>query len=101
MSTGLIHKHSQLAHGHVFQQNARGGVSSLAVRPGYATNNCYFVQLECTSSLNANIIGVIQDTAEGVKEAGGSEEWGGGGEGGYKQVSAQIIHILYIHSSFL
>ena len=79
MSTGLIHKHSQLAHGHVFQQNARGGVSSLAVRPGYATNNCYFVQLECTSSLNANIIGVIQDTAEGVKEAGGSEEWGGGG----------------------
>ena len=49
-------------------------MSSLAVRPAYAANNCYFLQLECTSSLNANNIGVIQDTAKGVKEAGGSGE---------------------------
>ena len=55
-------------------------MSSLAVRTGYATNNCYFVKLECTSLLNANNIGVIQDTAKGVKEAGGSGcVWGGGG----------------------
>ena len=87
MSTGLIHKHSQLA-------SARGVVSFLAVRPGYATDNCYFVQLECTSSLNANN-GVLGG-AKGVKEAAGSGEWRG-----YKQVSAQIIHILYIDTSVL
>ena len=88
MSTGLIPKRSLLA-------SARGVVSFLAVRPGYATNNCYFVQLECTSSLNANNNGVLGG-AKGVKEAGGSGEWRG-----YKQVSAQIIHILYIHISVL
>ena len=48
------------------------------------------MQLECTSSLNANN-GVIQDTAKGVKEAGRR------GVGGflYKQVSAPVIHVLY------
>ena len=64
MSTGLIHKRSLLA-------SARGVVSFLAVRPGYATNNCYFVQLECTSSLNA-INGVLGGAKGGE---GGGWEW--------------------------
>lgn len=52
------------------------------------------MQLECTSSLNANN-GVIQDTAKGVKEEGRR-----GVAGGYKQVSAPVIHALYIFPFF-
>ena len=66
-------------------------MSSLAVRTGYATNNCYFVKLECT-----NNIGVIQDTAKGVKEAGGSGEWGRGGGGTNKLAPKLFMSFISI-----
>ena len=69
-----------------------GEVSSLVVRPGYVTDNC-FIQLECVSSL-PNVHGVQVSGWGGGGGVGGG--WGGVGVTFNKKVSAPIIHILYI-----